>query len=555
MAVETGSSYEEAVAKLDSLIHRGLNSDPQANGKTTWAAHFEATFKHLQILELDEPLERLSVIHVAGTKGKGSTCAFTESMLRASGFRTGLFTSPHLVDVCERFRLDGRDVSRKVFAANFWWVYNRLQENTDIIPMPGFFRFMTLLALRMFIVEKVDVAILEVGLGGRLDATNVVRAPAVCGIASLGFDHMELLGNTLTEIATEKAGIFKPGVPAITAPQQQEAMEALLRRAEDLKISLTVAPALDSYGLSNLKLGLNGEHQRINAALAIALCRRWAQRSGNEEHWTKALQTGGLPEPYVLGLASTRWPGRAEIIHDHITGEDEKTMGNGTHLKSGKLQFYLDGAHSPESMDACARWFFDTVKAESVTSYVVESNGGHATIVPGERFVGRKVDASFRRVLLFNCMPKRDPKSLLPPLVKLCAQQELPFHMAFFTPNASSYSSISVLRTKFGNGATRPDLSWQLTLQKCWESLRLTMVPESNGCHLNSAGVNELYAGLEEQKGVCHSVGSSSAVMSSLPGALEWIRSCAKRHPQLRIQVLVTGSLYLVGDMLRLLKR
>jgi folylpolyglutamate synthase len=104
--------------------------------------------------------------------------------------------------------------------------------------MPGFFRFLTILAIRMFTAEQVDVAILEVGLGGRLDATNVVRSPVVCGVASLGYDHMELLGNTLAMIAGEKAGIFKAGVPAFTAPQPKEAMDALLKRAKELSVCL-----------------------------------------------------------------------------------------------------------------------------------------------------------------------------------------------------------------------------------------------------------------------------------------------------------------------------
>lgn len=111
------------------------------------------------------------------------------------------------------------------------------------------------------------------------------------------------------------------------------------------------------------------------------------------------MKTGGLPEPYVLGLASTRWPGRGEIVHDQFNDQDEKSSGNGTHLNSSRLQFYLDGAHSPESMHACARWFFDTVRAESVTSYLVESDdGGNATVLPGQTFGGNDVDASFRRV-------------------------------------------------------------------------------------------------------------------------------------------------------------
>ncbi|KAL6176201.1 hypothetical protein ACLB2K_052836 [Fragaria x ananassa] len=164
-----------------------------------------------KILELEEPIAQMKIIHVAGTKGNGSTCTFSESILRHCSFRTGLFTSPHLIDVRERFRLDGYrvDISEEKFLEYFWWPFNRLKEKaSDDIPMPTYIRFLALLAFKIFFGEKVDVAILEAGLGGKLDATNV-QAPVVCGISSLGYDHMEILGYTLGEIAGEKARIFK----------------------------------------------------------------------------------------------------------------------------------------------------------------------------------------------------------------------------------------------------------------------------------------------------------------------------------------------------------
>ena len=191
----------------------------------------------------------LSVIHVAGTKGKGSTCAFVEHSARECGVRTGLYTSPHLVDVRERFRIDGVPVSKTVFVKNFWWLKRNIDAKCrDLGGVPAYFRFLTLLGFRIFAEEKVECCILEVGLGGRLDATNLVRAPVVCGITSLGMDHVEVLGDTLAKIAREKAGIFKPRVPAITSPQPEEAMAALKARAAEIEASaLTIAPPLRAY--------------------------------------------------------------------------------------------------------------------------------------------------------------------------------------------------------------------------------------------------------------------------------------------------------------------
>lgn len=184
------SPYEEAMDALSSLITARIRADRSNKGD-----QFDVMFDYLKILDLEEPISQMKVIHVAGTKGKGSTCTFTESILRNCGFHTGLFTSPHLIDVRERFRLDGVEVCEEKFLAYFWWCWDRLKEKTnEDIPMPTYFRFLALLAFKIFAAEQVDVAVVEVGLGGKYDATNVVQKPVVCGISSLGYDHMEILG-------------------------------------------------------------------------------------------------------------------------------------------------------------------------------------------------------------------------------------------------------------------------------------------------------------------------------------------------------------------------
>ncbi|EFJ31522.1 hypothetical protein SELMODRAFT_86713, partial [Selaginella moellendorffii] len=427
-------------------------------------------------LDLEEPLSELSVIHVAGTKGKGSTCAFVEEILRASGFRTGLFTSPHLLDVRERFRFDGQPVSQELFAKYFWWCWERLQA----LPGDSFHsgvsiarvsRFLTVLAFKMFISEKVDVAILEVGLGGRYDTTNVVKSPVVCGVTSLGYDHMEVLGSTLGEIASEKAGIFKAGVPAITVPQASEALDSLQKRAKELNICLEVAAPLTAYGLGDLELGLKGEHQRVNAALA-------------------AIEHARLPDSYITGLVQARWEGRAQVIHDKLCSN---------------LSFYIDGAHSPESMEVCGKWFSSASKADASPC--------------GDQC----------KILLFNCMPKRDPQLLLPRLKEACAREESPIQLALFVPPYSSSFSVKHICTG------RADTSWQEILWQHWEALEAS---KDDHCFINSSESSSIVQQLKDDEGFSRDtslmIGSSSA--------------------HVIFQVLVTGSLHLVGDVLKLIK-
>ena len=179
-------------------------------------------------------LNKLRVIHVTGTKGKGSTCAMTESILRSSGYSTGLFTSPHLWDVRERIRVNGRPVDKRVFVAAFDDLWAKLESKGDErVGVPAYFKFLTLLGLKIFVEAGLDVVVLEVGIGGRLDATNCVPPPVAAGFTPLGFDHLELLGNTLPLIATEKSGIIKKGSSAclVVAGQPPDAAAVLVGAA------------------------------------------------------------------------------------------------------------------------------------------------------------------------------------------------------------------------------------------------------------------------------------------------------------------------------------
>ncbi|RID68045.1 hypothetical protein BRARA_C00230 [Brassica rapa] len=405
------------------------------------------------------------------------------------------------------------DISEEKFLGYFWWCYNRLKERTnEEIPMPTYFRFLTSLAFKIFAAEKVDVAILEVGLGGRLDSTNSfswgiytgdmlqVRKPVVCGVSPLGYDHMEILGDTLGKIAGEKAGIFKLGVPAFTVPQPDEAMRLLEEKASQLN-----------------KLGLDGEHQYLNAGLAVSLASTWLQQVGKLEvpSLTKKCI---LPEKFIKGLATASLQGRGKVVSDQFI--ESQT--------SGDLVFYLDGAHTPESMEVCAKWFSSAVNRDnqSESSEHLLSGSSESS---HDQFSGEE---NCHQILLFNCMSVRDPTMLLPHLRNTCSNYGVHFKKALFVPNMSVYH-------KVGTAADLPeddpqvDLSWQLTLQKVWESLVQSEIGEEDG---ESSGNSEVY--------------------TSLPMAIKWLRdSVHESSSATRFQVLVTGSLHLVGDVLRLIRK
>ncbi|MCL7029424.1 hypothetical protein MKW94_005253 [Papaver nudicaule] len=517
-------TYEETLDALSSLITKRSRADKSNKGD-----QFDVLFDYVKILDLDDSISQMKVIHVAGTKGKGSTCTFTESILRNCGFRTGLFTSPHLIDIRERFRLDGVDISEDKFLAYFWWCFDRLKEkSSEDVPMPNYFRFLALLAFKIFAAEQVDVAILEVGLGGKFDATNLVQTPIACGISPLGFDHMEILGYTLGEIAGEKAGIFKHKVPAFTVPQPDEAMGVLEERASELDVALQVVQPLDSSLLNGLQLGLQGEHQYINAGLAVALCRMWLQKTGHYEG-TYLDQTSSLPEQFVKGLTTASLEGRAQIVADPFDNV-------------GDLVFYLDGAHSPESMEVCGNWFSLAIKEDIQHNGSSKKQPYESSNVSNTEPRGPNEYPSTHsiQILLFNCMSVRDPQLLLPRLVRACANQGLHFQKALFVPNQSVYSKVG--SHALPSSDPQIDLSWQLELEKVWKNL----------------GHGEKDSSLEESKeDFKHNMrnSGSSLVFPSLPLAIKWLRDSVQQNRSVRFQVLVTGSLHLVGDVLRMVKR
>jgi dihydrofolate synthase/folylpolyglutamate synthase len=261
---------------------------------------------------LGNPERSLRCLHVAGTNGKGSVCAFAESVLWAGGYRTGLYTSPHLVRFVERIRINGEVVDDLQIGEGI----ARLKQATSGWPeaeIPTYFELVTALAFDLFARAGLDVVVLETGLGGRLDATNTAPKLA-CAITPIGLDHTEWLGGTLPEIAREKAGIFRAGIPAVTAPQVPEVLASLKESAEVLGVALRM---VQEQVPAEWTIGLAGTYQRGNAAVALAL-----------------LEEGGFnpsPEAISKGLAGVSWPGRFQRM---TYGGRELVLGGAHNLQA-----------------------------------------------------------------------------------------------------------------------------------------------------------------------------------------------------------------------------
>jgi dihydrofolate synthase / folylpolyglutamate synthase len=300
-------NYEQATLFLESRVALG------------WKLGLESMQEMLA--ELGNPERSLRFIHIAGTNGKGSVAAMLESVFRAAGYRTGLYTSPHLVDIRERIRLNGLMISKRQLAA----VVDRIRPAVEKFQAT-YFETLTAAALLFFADQQTDIVCLEVGLGGRLDATNVI-VPDVSVITSISFDHTEHLGGTLAEIAAEKAGIIKAGVPCIIGDLPTEAKEVVEQKCRLQKAPMIAAlqefavsicrqvpgkMTLDIQGSSPLavpvRVAFNGQHQAKNVAVVIAACEQ-LRRAG----WRFS------SEDFQKGMRKTRWPGRFEIVHTHPT--------------------------------------------------------------------------------------------------------------------------------------------------------------------------------------------------------------------------------------------
>ncbi len=344
--MDTETAYNKALDYLYSFVDYSLKKASELA-----KADFDLDRMRDLMALLGHPQEKYPTLHVAGTKGKGSTSALMASALTAAGFKTGLYTSPHLQDYVERIQIDGQPVSH----AGLVELVEQVKPAVAKIPKLTTFEITTAIGFLYFAQQHVDAAVIEVGLGGRLDATNIVT-PLVSVITSLSYDHMAVLGDTLTLIAGEKAGIIKPGVPVVSAPQVDEALTVLEKVSAERNAPLTLVggevvfeagehslngqtlivstQAIENRKSVILRIPLLGQHQVVNAATAYA-----------------ALEASGLDVPDETirkGFAEVKWPCRFEIIRR-------------------EPPVVLDSAHNQDSFEKLAQTLDEYLPGRPVT--------------------------------------------------------------------------------------------------------------------------------------------------------------------------------------------
>ncbi|XP_015605818.1 folylpolyglutamate synthase, mitochondrial-like isoform X2 [Cephus cinctus] len=480
-----------------------------------------------------EELDKLSVIHVAGTKGKGSTCAFIEAIIRKHGFITGFYSSPHLINVRERLRINGQPMPEEEFTQSFWKVYESLDKKKEHdTDMPQYFKFLTVLMFHVFLEVKVDVAIIEVGIGGEHDCTNIVRNPVCVGITSLGLDHTMLLGSTLESIAFQKSGIFKENTRAFTVSQPKEAMTILERRAKEKHCDLSIVTNYQSYNWRNgpPTLSIQSKVQWCNASLAIDLSKTWISWKTQNPNFGNDNGNNTTAPSTVTNQLNNNTTSSTEVTRDLLNASDSSTQRKILNISNSKLQtklnssnsasessleklqcsstisfekvaealssckwpgrtqilcgksmdFYVDGAHTIESIEFCVSWFKDVTR-----------------------------NSPERRYLIFNSTGARDSLKLLKPF------RTLSFEKVFFVPNVAG----TISKTDQQNFS----VTTQEQIRRCqWH---------------------------------CEIWGDGSTFANSVSEALERIKKDSSENSNLtnKPQVLITGSLHLVGAALALI--
>lgn len=454
--------------------------------------------------------DRLRPVHIAGTKGKGSTSAFISSILaqyttssdsHTPPSKIGLYTSPHLRFVRERIQINNEPISEEMFAKYFFEVWDRLEaaaqaEQTpqDVPTKPVYFRYLTLMALHAYLKEGVDSAVIECGIGGEFDSTNILTKPTVTAVTSLGIDHTAMLGSTLPEIAWHKAGIFKTGSIAFTAPQKESALTVLRERAAEKSIDLHVVDIHPDLATNKIKLGLSAEFQKINASVAIAAAaahlRALGHRSVPDPTACAHIQ---LPPQFVRGLEEVRWAGRCEVRREK------------------DIAWHIDGGHTLESIEVTGRWFAEQIASATTTA-------------PSQSKVPR--------ILIFN-QQTRDANTLAKALYAalqsgITAGSTSPFTHVIFTTNQT-----------FSEGY-KPDLVSMNTNQKDVDTLAVQNALAQTWSEIDSTAEVHVLRTIEEAIGMARSVARSYA-----QGGGADTRG---------VMALVTGSLHLVGGALEVLE-
>jgi folylpolyglutamate synthase len=394
--------------------------------------------------------------------------------------------------VRERIKINNEPISEELFAKCFWEVWDRLEatkptqdspQSRSMDGKPVYFHYLTLMALHCFLQEKVGSAVIECGIGGEYDTTNILVRPTVTGVTSLGIDHESLLGDTIESIAWHKAGIFKADVPAFTVPQPAEALQVLHDRAQQRGTGLHVVaqhPALDG-----IKVGLQGEFQKINASLAIAVSAQHLQRLGYNSIPSSLDHSSPLPQEFVTGLESARLGGRCDMRPD---------------TKVDGLTWYIDGGHTLESIEVAGRWFANTIS---------EPQSPISETAP-------------TRILIFN-QQTRDASTLARRLHATLASalnDVHPFKHAIFCPNIT-----------YKDAGYKADLVSMNTNKHDIESLKVQQE------------LARTWDGIDPEAQV-HVVGTIE----------EAVKNARVVAGDGRVEVMVTGSLHLVGGLIEVLE-
>jgi len=452
----------------------------------------------------------LRCIHVAGTKGKGSVCAMVENILkqfrgedrtaqnrrRRHLRKIGMYTSPHLVTVRERIRIDGSPISESQFTHYFFELWDRL---CDVGHVPnlgdihnssnaklGYFRFLTLLAFHTFIREGVETAIVECGIGGEYDSTNILPhdAVSVTAVTRLGIDHVGMLGDSIEQIAWHKAGIMKPSVPMFSVLQAPEAQMVLDTRAKEKGVLVEYVPRSSHLEGDSIRLGLEGDFQKDNASLAMTIADRHLRNLEVSDSYSGS----SLSNLFNRGLETVQLLGRCQV------------------RKSGNIEWYIDGAHTADSMQATATWF-----GSKLSDAISSCNPPPITM------------------LIFN-QQDRDAEELLRILMNSLI-------LVKPTSRAKIQSNVPTVVDFLGNRVFKFAAFCRNTVyQTDVEASAELGVQEACGRLYQTFDHNSLY--------LC---------MGSVEEAVEMARRVSEG--ELRVLVLVTGSLHLAGGILTLLDK
>lgn len=449
----------------------------------------------------------MNLVHVAGTKGKGSTSAFISSILSQYTqsepgqssprlHKVGLYTSPHLRFARERIKIDNAPLSEEQFARYFFEVWDRLndaakaagEDPAALSTKPQYFRYLTLMAFHTYLSEGVDAAVIECGIGGEYDCTNVIEQPKVTAITSLGIDHTAMLGTTIEKIAWHKGGIIKSGARSFTAPQPPSAEQVLAERAAAKGTQLNVVaehPDLRA-GTSQVKLGLAGDFQYTNASVAVAAAAEFLRKTGIASI-SENVMSEPLPAKFKTGLEETRLGGRCETRFEK------------------NVAWYIDGGHTLESIRLAGQWFASRIHADSSSDV--------ATKKP--------------RILIFN-QQTRDSTALARALHETLAaalESGTPFTHALFCTNIT-----------YKQAGFRPDL---VSMNTNADDLELLRVQKSL-----AAAWNEIDPKAETR------------VFGTIEEAVDFARDLAAEERKVLqtdeapVMTFVTGSIHLVGGFL-----